>query len=255
MITPTIEQIYRHYSTRKYKTDPVSDEMIEAIVAAGQRASTSSNLQVYSVIVVKDQQKRLRLMELCGNQEFIAQAPVFMAWCADQSRLSRVCQSRGYTAINNYMENFLVAVVDATLAMQTAALAAESMGLGMCYIGGIRNHPDAIINLLELPPLVFPVSGMTLGWPDAKPFIRPRLPLEAILHWECYDTQDEEKALVEYDQAMIQTGIYKGRQVPVPGVSSQMEDYGWQEHSARRAATPVRTGLSHTIKKQWFTLK
>jgi FMN reductase (NADPH) len=255
MNTPTIEQIHQHYSVRAYKPDPVSDEMIETIVVAGQRASTSSNLQTYSVIVVKNQKKRERLKALCGGHKHIAQAPVFMAWCADQSRLARASQHRGYQAVNDYVESFLVAAVDCALAMQNAALAAESLGLGMCYIGAIRNHPEEIIRLLELPPLVFPISGMTLGWPDAEPFIRPRLPLRAVLHWECYDTQDEEQALLEYDLAMVETGIYKGRQVPMPGRAGEIEDYGWQEHSARRASTPIRTGLREIIEKQGFRLK
>lgn len=255
MSTPTIEQIHRHYSVRKYRPDPVPDEMIADIVAAGQRASTSSNLQTYSVVVVKDAQTRQHLMALCGNQKHIAQAPVFMAWCADQSRLARICQRRGYLAVNDYVENFLVAAMDATLAMQNAALAAESLGLGMCYIGAIRNHPDEVIRLLELPPLVFPVSGMSLGWPDAEPFIRPRLPLPAVLHWERYDAGAEEEALHAYDRAMVETGIYQGRQVPVPGVQGEIEDYGWQEHSARRAATPMRTELREILADQGFLLK
>jgi FMN reductase (NADPH) len=125
----------------------------------------------------------------------------------------------------------------------------------MCYIGAIRNHPGEVIQLLELPPLVFPVSGMTLGWPDAEPFIRPRLPLRAVLHWERYDTRGEESALSEYDREMIATGIYKGRQVPVPGAEGEIEDYGWQEHSARRASTPMRTGLRKVIEEQGFQLK
>jgi nitroreductase len=254
MTTPTIEQIYRHYSVRAYKPDPVPTGLVEAIVAAGQRASTSSNLQTYSVVAVLDGDRRARLAELCGNQKHIPQAPVFLAWCADLSRLDRVCAQRGYQQITAYVENFLVAAVDAAIAMQTAALAAESLGLGICYIGAIRNQPAEVIKLLELPPLVFPISGMTLGWPAAKPFIRPRLSPDTILHWETYDTTGEEELLAEYDQAMIDTGIYRGRQVPVPGNKGQMENYGWLEHSARRASMDLRTELRQVLARQGFDL-
>jgi hypothetical protein len=96
---------------------------------------------------------------------------------------------------------------------------------------------------------------MALGWPAAEPFIRPRLPLRAILNWERYDTGDEESALDEYDQAMIATGIYHGRQVPVPGAEEEMEDYGWQEHSARRVSRPVREHLRGILQAQGFELK
>ncbi len=135
------EQIYRHASVRRYRPDLVPRATVEAIVAAGQRSSTSSNLQMFSVVAVTDPERRLQLAELCGNQAHIAQAPVFLAWCADLSRLERASESRGFIQVSEYTENFLLAAVDAAIAMQTAALAAESLGLGMCYIGAIRNHP------------------------------------------------------------------------------------------------------------------
>ncbi|MGD8625011.1 MAG: NADPH-dependent oxidoreductase [Anaerolineae bacterium] len=267
MTTPTIEQIYGHYSVRSYTPDPVPAHLVEAVVAAGQRASTSSNLQTYSAVAVADPERRRRLAELCGDQDQIRQAPVFVAWCADLSRLDRVCRRRGYQQVTEYVEDFLVAAVDAALAMQNAALAAESLGLGICYIGAIRNHPQDVIDLLEMPRLVFPISGMTLGWPVAEPFIRPRLPLEAILHWETYDPAGEERALADYDRAMIETGIYRGRKVPVPastaqgksaapgiGAGTEVEEYGWQEHSARRAARAQRTHLRQSLAQQGFDL-
>lgn len=254
MHTPTIEQIHRHWSVRAYKPDPVSADLVETVVAAGQRASTSSNLQAYSVVAVTDPAARERLAELCGDQKQIRQAPVFLAWCADLSRLDRICRTRGYEQVSEHVESFLVAAVDAAIAMQNAALAAESLGLGMCYIGAIRNHPADVIELLGLPRLVFPISGMTLGWPAVEPFIRPRLPLEAVLHWEHHDTEGEPEALTAYDQAMIETGIYRGRQVPVPGQEGAMQDYGWQEHSARRASQAVRTHLREVLREQGFEL-
>ena len=250
MKTPTIEQIYRHASVRAYRPDQVAADLIEIVIAAGQRSSTSSNLQMYSVVAVQDAERRMRLAELCGNQKHIIQAPVFLTWCADLGRLDRVCQLRGYQQVTSYLESFLVAAVDAAIAMQTAALAAESLGLGMCYIGAIRNQPEEVIKLLGLPRLVFPISGMTLGWPELEPFIRPRLPLRAILHWERYDLSEEAQALEEYDRAMVETGIYKGRQVPSPGREAEMEDYGWLEHSARRASTPIRTRLRQVLEQR-----
>ena len=192
---------------------------------------------------------------LCGNQEHIAQAPIFLAWCADLARLDRACQVRGYEQVTEYVESFLLAAVDTSLAMQNAALAAESMGLGMCYIGAIRNRPQEVIDLLELPRLVFPIAGMTLGWPAVEPMLRPRLPLSAVLHWERYDRSREDEALAEYDRAMVATGIYDGRQVAVPGKEGQMEDYGWTEHSARRVSQPARTLLREVLLAQGFELR
>ena len=253
MTTPAIELMHRHGSVRNYKSDPISPEMIEAIVAAGQRASTSSNLQMYSVVVTTSDSKRSRLMELCGDQKHIYQAPVFMAWCADLNRLERVCENRGYQQVSGNMENLMLAVVDVAIAMQNAALAAESLGLGFCYIGGIRNHPKEIFDLFKLPELVFPVSGMTLGWPVKAPMIRPRLPLQAVLHWDEYNPQDDAE-LRQYDQTMIGTGIYGGRQVS-GGDEMDESMYGWMEHSARRAAQSHREHLHADLLDAGFEMK
>ena len=254
MPNPTLELIQRHGSVRNYRPDPIPAETIEAIVAAAQRTSTSSNMQAYSVVAVMDAAKRARLAELCGNQEHIARAPVFLAWCADLARLDRACELRGYLQETGYVENFLIAAVDAVIAAQSAALAAESLGLGICYIGSIRNHTQAVIDLLGLPRLVFPITGMTVGWPAADPLIRPRLPQSAVLHWETY-AYEHDAELAAYDRAMAATGIYGGRQIPVPGKPDEMEDYGWTEHTARRVAQAVRTDLRAVLEAQGFALK
>ena len=254
MTNPTLDLIHAHGSVRHYKAAPVPASAIETIIAAAQRASTSANLQTYSVVAVSDAAKRARFAELCGSQKHVAEAPIFLVWCADLARLERVCVLRGYTQAADYVKNFLVAAVDAAIAAQTAALAAESLGLGICYIGSIRNNPQEVIELLVLPRLTFPITGMTVGWPAVGPRLRQRLPLKAVLHWEKYDCSGEDAALREYDRAMVATGIYKGRQVPVPGKEGETEDYGWMEHSARHVSQTVRTGLRAVLEKQGFTL-
>jgi FMN reductase (NADPH) len=255
MTNSTIELIHQHASVRHYKPDPLSVSIIETIIAAGQRASTSSNMQAYCVVVVTESGKRQRLANLCGNQQFIAEAPVFLAWCADLARLDYACQIRGFVLDASYMESFLVAAVDTALAAQNTALAAESLRLGICYIGSIRNNLPEVIDLLELPPLTFPIAGMTVGWPSKPPHLRPRLALNTILHWEHYDRIHEDEALLEYDRVMKATGIYKERQIPVPGKPGDMEDYSWTEHTSRRVSRAVRTGVRAAIEKQGFGLK
>ncbi|MCX6018458.1 MAG: NADPH-dependent oxidoreductase [Chloroflexi bacterium] len=247
-----LELLHSHRSIRAYKPDPLPRALVEGIVAAGQRASTSSNLQTYSVVAVTDAAARAELAHLCGDQDHIRQAPVFLVWCTDLSRLDRASQLRSLPHAHGHLENFLIAAVDAALAMQNAAIAAESFGLGMCYIGGIRNNPRDVIALLKLPRLVFPLVGMTLGWPDAAPILRPRLPIDAVLHWEEYDRSDEDTLLHQYDREMAATGIYENRQIPVPGKPGETEDYGWLEHAARRVAHPARTTLMKVLREQGF---
>jgi FMN reductase (NADPH) len=255
MAHPTIDLIYRHSSVRSYKPDPIPVAMIEQIVSAAQHASTSSSLQAYSIIAVTENSKRQELAELCGDQDHIRQAPLFLTWCADLSRMDHICSMRGYTQITDYTENFLIAAFDALLASQNAALAAESFGLGICFIGSIRRNPEEVINLLDIPKLVFPVVGMTVGWPSQEPQLRPRLPLDIVLHWERYNRTINDEELNAYDQAMIATGIYKNIQGPVQQSSSQTEDIGWLEISARRVSRADRTLLRNSIEKQGFKMK
>jgi FMN reductase (NADPH) len=253
MTNPTLDLLRRHGSVRKYLADPVPAELIEQIVHAAQRASTSSNLQVVSVVAVTEAAKRKRLSEVSG-QEHVAQAPVVLVWCADLRRLDRACELRGCKQVTDYVENFLTCVLDAGIAAQNAAVAAESLGLGVCYLGSIRNNTQTVIELLALPRLVFPVVGMAVGWPAAPPAVRPRLATSAILSWERY-AEPNDAALREYDRIMAATGIYQGRQVPVPGRPGEMEDYGWMEHSARRAEQALRTELRAVLKRQGFGLE
>ena len=254
MTTPTIELICRHGSVRQYKPDPIPTHVIETIVATAQCSSTSSNLQMMSVVAVTDPAERKRISEWCGNQTHVAQAPVLLVWCADLNRLDRACELRGYRQVAEYVENFLVAAVDVAISAQTAALAAESLGLGVCFIGSIRNRTQDMIDLLELPRLVFPVAGMTVGWPAKPAAFRPRLSTNTVLHWDRYN-RDQDQALRDYDRAMIETGIYEGRQVPVPGRPGEVEDYGWMEHSARRVSQPARMDLHEVLARQGFDLK
>jgi FMN reductase (NADPH) len=253
-MNPTMDQIHQHRSIRKYKSDPISKDLIESIVSAGQRASTSSNLQMYSVVVTTALEDRRLLARLCGNQAHINDAPVFLTWCADLSRLERVCLAGGYDHQSGYVENFILAVVDAAIASQNAGLAAESLGLGFCYIGGIRNNPEEVIKLLKLPRLVFPLVGMTLGWPQGDSMIRPRLPLDAVISWDHYSTENEGELLEVYDQLMLETGIYHGREIDKSSTAN-IKPYSWSEHSARRVSKVLRPHLKQVLENIGFLMK
>jgi FMN reductase (NADPH) len=254
--SPTLTQIHAHTSVRHFTDEPVPRDLITTIVEAGQRAATRSNMQRYSVVAVTDRDTRYRLAELCSDQDQIRQAPVFLAFCADANRLDRVCEARGYELVSDHVENFLVAAVDAALVLQNAVLAAESLGYGACMIGAIRNRSAEVIELLALPKLVFPISGMTLGRPARPPKgPKPRLATDAILHWERYDSSGEAELIADYDRVMAEGDIYAGRQVATPGVEGEIEAYGWMEHSARRVSKAARTEMRSIIEGQGFGLE
>ena len=178
---------------------------LELLVAAAQSASTSSNLQFWSVVAVQEPERKSRLAELAGQQQFIRDAPLLLVWLADLSRLDRIAaEHQAQVDGTHYLEEFIVGVVDAALAAQSALIAAESLGLGGVYIGAMRNLPEQIAAELALPPHVFAVFGMSIGYPDParSTDIKPRLPQSVVLHREQYSVAARSDAIDDYNATM-----------------------------------------------------
>lgn len=195
----TLQLLLAHRSIRKFTAEPVPDDQIRDIVRCGQAAATSSNIQAVTFIRVRDAGKRERLAELAGGQPYVASAGAFLVVCADLNRPRLACEAEGGTFQEGMTEHFLLATVDAALAAQNCAVAAEALGLGICYIGGLRNNPRAVSDLLELPRLVYPVFGLCLGHPDQAPEPKPRLPLEAVLGEDRYPALGMPERIRAYD--------------------------------------------------------
>lgn len=195
------EAIHGHRSIRRYKPGPVADDVLTEILEAGTRASSSGNMQTYSIIVSQDPEMRERLYWPHKEQSMVREAPVFLTFCADFRRM------RKWLRINDAPDNFgdffafLVAAIDAILVSQNVALAAEAKGLGICYMGSTLANADQIGEILELPEGVMPVVGFSLGWPDEDPGPRDRLPLSGLVHRETYrDHTDEEIGAIYRDR-------------------------------------------------------
>ena len=202
----TLDLLLAHRSVRRYLPGPLPAGALEAAIAAAQSASTSSNLQVWSVIAVEDESRKARLAALAGDQSHVARAPLLLIWLADLARVHHLSASAGEAGEGlEYFEAFLLAAVDAALAAQNAALALESLGLGCCYIGGMRNHAVEVAAELGLPQHVFALFGMTIGRPDPArlPVVKPRLPQDAILFREQYQWSEAQQAAIAlYNERM-----------------------------------------------------
>ncbi|MEK5234471.1 oxygen-insensitive NADPH nitroreductase [Paenibacillus sp. FSL L8-0470] len=243
----TLELLNQHVSVRQYLDKPVSEEQLAAIIGAGQMASTSSNVQAYSVIAVTEPGLKAQLAALSGNQAYIEQCPVFLVWCADLYRLHETTAPYLQSAESfDSTENFIVATVDAALAAQNAAIAAESLGMGIVYIGGVRNNIAELSELLNLPERVYPVFGMCLGYPAGASGRRPRLPLEAVLHRNGYDKAKTAGQVAAYDE--VSSAYMRER-------TGGQSDAPWSAMMAKRFAEPARMHMKEFLQEKGFMQK
>ncbi len=196
----TISLIRRHRSIRRFAADPLPAAHIREAVEAGQAASTSSAVQAYGLLRVTDQAERETLAELCGGQRHITTCGAFFVVCADTRRHRLLCERAGQSYDARF-EAFLKAIIDASLFAQNLVLAFESLGYGICYIGGLRSNLAQVDALLEIPHGVYPLYGLCVGVPDEDPSHRPRLSVESVLFEGRYPDDDTVLACVdEYDE-------------------------------------------------------
>jgi nitroreductase len=181
-----IQTIHAHRSIRQYTNQPISHQLLNKILEAGTRASTTGNMQVYSIIVTTKDDIKKALSPAHFNQPSITQAPVVLTFCADYNRFNKWClQRQAEPGYNNFL-SFITGAIDALLAAQNVCIAAESEGLGLCYFGTTTYNADQIIDILQLPKGVVPIATVTIGYPAESPDLTDRLPLEAVVHYETY---------------------------------------------------------------------
>lgn len=171
---------------RKYKNQDIDPNLLNDLLTTACRASTCGNMQLYSIIVTRDKDMKEQLSPAHFNQPMIKNAPVVLTFCADFNRFSSWCKQRNAEPGYNNFQSFMNAAMDTLIVAQTFCMLAEDKGLGICYLGTTTYNPQLIIKTLELPELVFPVTTITVGYPDESPAQVDRLPMEAIVHQEKY---------------------------------------------------------------------
>jgi nitroreductase len=217
-----IDLLTEHRSIRKFTSSPIDAALFQRLVEAGQAAASSSFLQGVTIMRVTDPNKRAAFKEITGGQAYVEAAPEFLVFCADLSRPMRCCTEHGGSPSEGLTEHFIIATVDVALYAQNVAVAAESAGLGICYIGAIRNNAARSAELLGLPQQVYPVFGMCIGWPDQDPEVKPRLPVSVVLKENSYSIDGEAEAIAAYDEEMRTYYATRSANIKIQGWSEQM---------------------------------
>lgn len=240
-----VELMKAHASVRDYKDQPLTKEQVVELVAAAQMAATSHFVQAYSIVWVTDPDKRTKIGELSSNVNQMETAGAVFLLCADYRRLEHASQMHGEPIVYDLAEQLIVAVTDVGLLAQNLVLAAESKGYGICYIGGVRSNLEEISELAQLPKGVFPVYGLTVGIPNEHNEVKPRLPVEAILHENTYDEEKYATLLPAYDETI--QAYYQRR-------SSNQKSTTWTKQMADFLKAPRRAEITAFLKKQGYEM-
>jgi nitroreductase len=242
----TVRLLKAHRSIRKFTNESLSDEIVETIISTGTSAATSSNLQGATIIRVRNTETRNAIATLAGGQSYVVTAAAFLVWCADLHRSALACEMGGGMLCAGMTEHFIIATVDVALAAQNAVVAAESLGFGICYIGGIRNDPQQVADLLKLPDQVYPVFGMCIGWPDQNPERKPRLPTAVTLKEEVYDDSNDREYIAAYDKRMRE--YYRTR-------THGTKDRAWSEDMSALLGKESRPHMRQFLADRGFTMR
>jgi nitroreductase len=235
-----IDLLLNHRSVRTYKPDPLPDGALAGIIAAAQSAATSSNLQTWSVVEVTEKADREVCAVMAGNQKHIVDCPIFLLFVADLARLTMIARREGMPhAGNDTFEMFAVAMIDAALAAQNAVIAAESMGLSTVYIGGMRNKPEEVARLINLPQGAMVCFGLCIGYAaeGGEGTIKPRLPQAAVWHKDRYDLPSQHGGIEASNRSMA--AFYTAQKMDVKGT--------WAQHSSRRVSGPESLSGRHLL--------
>ncbi len=240
-----IELLQSHRSIRRFSDRILDESLLTEILRAGQCASTSSYIQAVSVVRVTDIDDRAAFAELAGGQAYIESCAEFLVFCADLHRNQERNQRLTNEAAEfDWTEQFIATTVDTALFAQNCVAAAESEGLGCCYIGGIRNDPAQVTELLGLPELVYPVFGLCLGYPEQDSEPKPRLPLAVQLHQNHYRLGESEHQLIDDYDAKVRE-YYQRR-------TKGKLNFSWSQQMVKQASSQQRQFMKKYIEKQGF---
>ncbi|MBQ3864276.1 MAG: nitroreductase family protein [Clostridia bacterium] len=240
-----IQVLMGHRSVRKLKSDPVPEEVIKTIIRCGQMAPTSSHFQAYSIIDIRDTEKKKALCASAGGQEWLVNAPITLLFCADLHRNSEYLKTEDPDILHN-TEAYTVACVDAALAAQKTMIAAQCLGLGGVVVGGVRNDMNLMKNLFDLPSLVMPLFVLTLGYYDEVPLQRPRLPYDVVVKKDRYTEDGDAEKIAAYDEEVRRFFLEN---------SGGVQNFSWRESCSYSLGLKPRYEVTDFVREQGFLQK
>ena len=241
----TIQVLMSHKSIRKFKDQEVPRDVADAIIQCAQWAATSNHFQAYTIIEIQDAKKRAALNEIAGNQDPMAECKLMLMFCADLHRGATYYDVADKDLFSN-TENFIVSTIDATLAAEKAYIAAQSLGLGGVFVGGVRNDLAKVRELMEMPLLVYPIFILCLGYPDEAPSQKPRLPKEVVHKFDSYDTSKDDMLLAAYNKTI--SVYYKERTAGESDDTWAMRCAASVNRSSKRAKVGMELKLAGFLK-------
>jgi len=242
----TIQSILSHTSVRSFTNEKVSEEIVETLIKSAQAASSSHFVQAYSIIQITDQSVRNQIAELLDNPKHIIEAPVYFVFVADLYRHEQITKLHNVEMGLLESEALLITTVDTTIAAQTMMIAAESLGLGGVYTGVIRNYPNEVSELFKMPSKSFALFGMSLGYPSKTNEVKPRLPMNEILHFNEYNSSKTISNLLNYDKIM---------QLYYSSRTTNNKSETWTYQMAHYFANTLRPHMNHFLSSKAFKLK
>jgi len=253
---PGSEELTRmaeHRSHRKFASRSVDSGLLRLLFACAFSAPSKSDLQQADIVHVADRAKVRAIAAGIPDMPWIANAPVFLVFLANNRRLRQIGEWRGKPFANDHLDHFLNAAVDAALVMMSFIRAAEAVGLGACPVSHVRNHPHELARLLALPDGVFPVAGLCVGYPAEPGRISPRLPLEVTVHVDRYDETGIRERIDAYDRRRHALAPYRKQRYA--DRYANVDFYGWSEDKARQYSVSERADFGAYIRKIGFSLK
>lgn len=242
-----IETLLSHRSIRKFKNKALTEDQVRLLVKSAQAASTSSFTQSYSIIGIDDPGIKKQLRKIAYDSDYVEHNGYFFVFLADQYRNKVIGERyKKDTSVLDTAQRLIVAFGDASFAAQNLAVAAESMGLGICYIGSIQNDINKTAEILQLPQDVYPIFGLAVGYPDQDPEQKPRLPLDVIFHRNHYNAKPSADSLKTYDQKIAH--YYQTR-------SGGTREETWTGQIAGGLELPYRKALKPFLEKQQLGLR